>query len=75
MTSLAADGSVGTCHGLEPRDPPPAATLVDVTDRDDLLDPDGGAPICPGCGVTALPDEHGGFVCENPDCEGHGDPV
>jgi hypothetical protein len=31
------------------------------------------APICPACGVTALPlevmDPDGGFRCENPDCE------
>ncbi|MCD9625463.1 hypothetical protein [Rhabdothermincola salaria] len=47
-----------------------------MADRDDdLLEPDGGAPICPACGVTALPDEHGGFVCENPDCEAYGDEV
>lgn len=40
-------------------------------DADDLH-----APICPACGVTALPDERGrGFVCENPDCEAFGDQV
>jgi hypothetical protein len=37
------------------------------------------APICPHCGVTALPDESspGGdrFVCENPDCPAFGEPV
>ncbi|MGI9016937.1 MAG: hypothetical protein ACR2HR_07520 [Euzebya sp.] len=31
------------------------------------------APICPGCGVTALPieadDPDAGFLCENPGCE------
>ena len=43
---------------------------------DDLDDDDGNdAPICPSCGVTALPDERGGFVCEHPDCEGFGQPV
>jgi hypothetical protein len=34
------------------------------------------APICPVCGVTALPAESGtGFVCENPDCEAFGEAV
>jgi hypothetical protein len=38
------------------------------------------APICPACGVTALPAETSnvigsGFVCENPDCEAFGDAV
>jgi hypothetical protein len=36
------------------------------------------APICPYCGVTALPAEgwgDAGFVCENPDCEAYGDTV
>ncbi|MBW3555691.1 MAG: hypothetical protein KY454_02010 [Actinobacteria bacterium] len=40
----------------------------------------GRAPICPSCGVTALPAEtsnvlDSGFVCENPDCEAFGDVV
>ena len=37
------------------------------------------APICPACGVTALPREGAvldtTFVCENPDCEAFGDEV
>ena len=34
------------------------------------------APICRGCGVTALPSEVGeDFVCENPDCPAYGEPV
>jgi hypothetical protein len=37
----------------------------------------GRAPICPFCGVTALPAESvssdGEFVCENPDCEAFGE--
>jgi hypothetical protein len=38
------------------------------------------APICPSCGVTALPAEtsnviDAGFVCENPDCDAFGDAV
>jgi hypothetical protein len=40
----------------------------------------GRAPICPFCGVTALPSESGSwddpsFVCENPDCEAFGELV
>jgi hypothetical protein len=38
------------------------------------------APICPYCGVTALPGEPSNvidtrFVCENPDCDAFGDEV
>ena len=38
------------------------------------------APICPQCGVTALPAEPANvldtaFVCENPDCEAYGEVV
>ena len=37
------------------------------------------APICPWCGVTALPGEAVGrdeaFVCDNADCPAHGEPV
>lgn len=40
---------------------------------------DNDAPICPWCGVTALPGAAAGtpaaFVCDNPDCEGFGEPV
>jgi hypothetical protein len=40
----------------------------------------GRAPICPDCGVTALPAETANvietrFVCENPDCPAFGEPV
>jgi hypothetical protein len=40
----------------------------------------GRAPICPFCGVTALPSEAGSwaepeFVCENPDCEAFGEVI
>ena len=48
-------------------------------------DPDGGedvdrAPICPACGVTALPADDGHvldtrFACENPDCESYGETI
>jgi len=38
------------------------------------------APICPACGVTALPAETANvldsrFICENPDCEAFGDTI
>ena len=38
------------------------------------------APICPHCGVTALPAEPANvidtdFVCENPDCDAFGERV
>ena len=38
------------------------------------------APICPHCGVTALPAETSNvlepsFVCENPDCDAFGEKV
>lgn len=40
----------------------------------------GRAPICPWCGVTALPAAPSNvvdtdFVCENPDCEQYGERV
>jgi hypothetical protein len=54
-------------------------------DADAETGPDTGAdvdraPICPQCGVTALPAETANvldtpFVCENPDCEAFGDVV
>ena len=54
---------------------PGGATLGQVLDPDDD-DRDGNeAPICPSCGVTALPDERGGFVCEHPDCDAFGEPL
>jgi len=38
------------------------------------------APICPSCGVTALPADTSNvldtaFICENPDCEAFGERV
>jgi hypothetical protein len=41
---------------------------------------EGRAPICPSCGVTALPAETAnvldpGFVCDNADCDAFGDTV
>jgi hypothetical protein len=48
-----------------------------VRDEDDG---DDRAPICPSCGVTALPahrsnviDSH--FVCDNEECEAYREPV
>jgi hypothetical protein len=44
-------------------------------------DPDvGRAPICPFCGVTALPAElsnviDSGFVCDNAGCDAFGEPI
>ena len=39
-------------------------------------DEEARAPICPACGVTALPSEvDEGFVCENPDCPATGEAV
>lgn len=41
---------------------------------------EGRAPICPYCGVTALPAELSNvldtdFVCDNADCEAYGDTI
>lgn len=41
---------------------------------------EGRAPICPACGVTALPAELANvldpaFACENPDCDAYGEVV
>ena len=38
------------------------------------------APICPSCGVTALPAEASNvidsrFICENPDCDAYGEDI
>jgi hypothetical protein len=49
---------------------------MDDADRADIE----RAPICPACGVTALPAESSnpidaGYVCENPDCEAFGDVI
>lgn len=49
--------------------------MSDWADEDE-----GRAPICPSCGVTALPGEAAnvldpGFVCDNADCDAFGDTV
>ena len=58
------------------------AVLTDGEPHDCQIGPDpddeGRAPICPTCGVTALPAELSHvidtrFVCENPDCEAYGE--
>jgi hypothetical protein len=53
------------------------AALVDEDWSDES---EGRAPICPSCGVTALPAEPSnvidtGFVCDNSDCDAFGEPV
>lgn len=47
---------------------------------DEVDEDDGRAPICPQCGVTALPGELANvlephFVCDNADCESFGETV
>ena len=57
--------------------------MVELSDPYDGEQPDDDsdrAPICPACGVTALPGDPSfvldtRFVCENPDCEAFGDEV
>ena len=54
--------------------------MSDVDDGDDEAEPEDRAPICPYCGVTALPADPSNvidtrFMCENPDCEAFGDEV
>ena len=49
-----------------------------MSDEDD--EAENRAPICPSCGVTALPADPSNvidtrFMCENPDCEAFGDEV
>ena len=49
-------------------------------DDDELDEDENRAPICPFCGVTALPAELShvvdtGFICDNTDCDAYGEPV
>jgi hypothetical protein len=51
-----------------------------VSDWDEIDDDEGRAPICPSCGVTALPAELAnvldtGFVCDNADCDAYGETI
>lgn len=51
-----------------------------MSDWDAGEEDEGRAPICPACGVTALPAElanviDSGFVCDNAGCEAYGEPV
>ncbi|MCU1487697.1 MAG: hypothetical protein JWN67_4443 [Actinomycetia bacterium] len=51
-----------------------------MSEWDDEPEDDGRAPICPECGVTALPGELANvldphFVCDNADCDAFGDTV
>ena len=64
------DGWTGRSHAIDDGD---------MSGWDD--DPDEGrAPICPYCGVTALPAELShvldtDFVCDNADCDAYGDVI
>ncbi len=54
--------------------------MPNVSDWDVVDEDEGRAPICPSCGVTALPAElanviDSGFVCDNADCDAYGEPV
>ena len=47
---------------------------------DEASDEEGRAPICPYCGVTALPAELShvldtDFVCDNADCDAYGERI
>ena len=43
----------------------------------DDIDSDDTSPICPECGVSALPPEAMGepSMCENPNCSTFGEPI
>jgi hypothetical protein len=54
--------------------------LTDGETSGDDHDAEGRAPICPYCGVTALPADPAHvidtrFICENPDCDAFGDAI
>lgn len=48
-----------------------------MSDLWDDIDDDDVSPICPHCGVSALPPEAMGepSMCENPDCSAFGEPI
>ncbi|MEM9466441.1 MAG: hypothetical protein AAGA90_13795 [Actinomycetota bacterium] len=48
-----------------------------MSDLWDDLDDDDVSPICPSCGVSALPPEAMGepSMCENADCIAFGEPI
>ena len=68
-------GGIGSMMG------PMFDSYHDSDDRDDRDDGDDGrAPICPSCGVTALPAHLSNvidtsFVCDNEGCDAYGDAV
>lgn len=67
-------------HALVTRTEHPACETALVSDREDAGDDEGRAPICPFCGVTALPAETANvldtaFVCDNADCDAFGETV
>ena len=54
--------------------------MSDDDELEDEADEENRAPICPFCGVTALPAElshvvDSGFICDNTDCDAYGEPV
>ena len=60
--------------------PTPASARMDGMSGWDQDPDEGRAPICPYCGVTALPAELShvidtDFVCDNADCDAYGEPV
>jgi hypothetical protein len=57
-----------------------AGSLRDCTMTERGYADEGRAPICPACGVTALPAElanvlDAGFVCDNAECDAFGEHV
>jgi hypothetical protein len=61
---------------MNPRYRPLTVRRESNGDEDDV----GRAPICPYCGVTALPAEtasviDSGYLCDNPDCDAFGDNI
>ena len=55
----------------------PAGETGGVSDLWDDIDEDDLSPICPECGVSALPPEAMGepSMCENPNCSTFGEPI
>ena len=60
--------------GAEARHHGETALMSDLWDD---IDDDDVSPICPECGVSALPPEAIGepSMCENPNCSAFGEPI
>ena len=60
--------------GVVPRDRGDTVRMRDLWDETDDADV---SPICPACGVSALPPEAPGepSMCENANCSGFGEPI